>query len=144
MEYQTKLIISTDGGSRGNPGPAGIGVVIKNEKGEVLRDLGKAIGITTNNVAEYTAVLTALRLVKDNPQWGVASISFLLDSLLVVSQLTGVYKIKDQRLQGLCVEIKKEERSLAVPISYAHIRREFNKEADLLVNQALDNEANLL
>lgn len=144
MDYQKKLIINTDGGSRGNPGPAGIGVVIKDGEKSLLLELGEAIGNTTNNVAEYTAVLTALRLVKEHNAWNASTISFLLDSLLVVSQLTGVYKIKDVRLQGLCREIKTFERELGIPISYSHVRREFNKEADLLVNRALDNTLSLL
>lgn len=144
MDYQKKLIISTDGGSRGNPGPAGIGVVIKDGEKSLLLELGEAIGNATNNVAEYTAVLTALRLVKEHVEWKASQIAFFLDSLLVVSQLTGVYKIKDLRLQGLCREIKLLERELGIPVSYAHVRREFNKEADLLVNRALDNTTSLL
>jgi len=136
----TKLIIHTDGGARGNPGPAGIGVVIEQD-GKIIHEFGKTIGETTNNVAEYTAVIEALTYLKTrNTQ--LETISFLLDSKLVVEQLNGNYKIKDAKLRELSLKIRMLEQELSGGvITYAHVPREKNKEADRLVNQALDDNS---
>lgn len=136
-----KLHVYTDGGSRGNPGPSAIGVYITDEKGSVLYGLGKCIGVTTNNVAEYTAILEACRWMrahKDRLEKN-ASIDFFLDSELAYSQLVGIYKIKNTALRAIFFEIRIEEGKIACPIRYSHILREKNKEADKLVNRALDN-----
>lgn len=142
MEYQTILTVNTDGGSRGNPGKAGIGIVIKKNLNEIVAKHGEAIGVATNNVAEYRAVVKALELVSTYLKKGnkVSKINFLLDSLLVVSHLNGVWKIKDKTLLGYCIKIKEQEKKIGVPISFSHIPREQNKEADFLVNAALDNK----
>ena len=135
------VIIFTDGGARGNPGPAAYGVFIKSEKGEVLARIGKYLGETTNNVAEYSAIIEGLRWVLENkdkirPQ----KISFYMDSLLAYSQLVGLYKVKNEKLRELVFEIRKLEAQIPIPITYNHIPREKNKLADALVNLALDNQ----
>ena len=128
------LVINTDGGARGNPGPAGIGLVIKNEAGELLYSYGGYIGETTNNVAEYSALIKAL---EESVNLGGTSLLIQMDSELIVKQMQGVYKIKQPTLQELATKVlallKKFES-----YNFVHVRREFNKEADALVNQALD------
>ncbi len=134
-----KLIVHTDGGARGNPGPAAIGVVIEEEtsdkRHETKIEFGKRIGETTNNVAEYTAVLEALRKIKKND---ISQIEFYLDSTLVVNQLNGLFKIKDARLRGLAMEIRILEQEVGGSISYTAVPREQNRRADYFVNRALD------
>lgn len=147
-----KLNIYTDGGARGNPGPAAIGAVIKNEKGEVINSFGKVIGETTNNIAEYTAVVAALQWLRDDHivsigrlsltgmhRTGEPRISFFLDSSLVVNQLNGLFKVKETKLRELLLKVRMLEQEMGGNVSYTYIPREKNWEADLLVNQALDN-----
>lgn len=129
-----KLIIYTDGGARGNPGPAGCGAAIYNEKKELLEGLSKFIGNTTNNQAEYQAVILGLERAKE---LGVKEIDFFLDSELVVKQLRREYKIKNQDLASRFLEIHNLSQSFR-KITYTHVRREFNKEADALANEAMD------
>lgn len=130
--------IHTDGGSRGNPGPAAIGVVIERENVDKTT-FGKYIGITTNNTAEYTAVLeTFVELLKTVEAKDRGEVHFFLDSLLVVSQLTGRYRIKDTVLARLFMQIKLKEQEWGRSVSYQHIPRSQNAAADKLVNQALD------
>lgn len=132
------ILIFTDGGARGNPGPAAVGVVITdNERKETIH-LAKRIGRTTNNVAEYTAVITALIWIKENSKFSDAE--FFLDSLLIVNQLNGLFKIKDNKLRELIIKVRGLEREIGGNISYHYVPREKNKMADRLVNQALDNE----
>ncbi len=134
------ITIFTDGGSRGNPGPAASGVVIL--KGEVvIKKIGKTLGITTNNVAEYTAVLEALLWIAEHKEevGEYEKIDFFMDSLLLCQQLKGVFKIKQPHLRTLMYKIREVENKIATPISYTHIPREKNKEADKMVNLALDN-----
>ena len=135
------LNIFADGGARGNPGPAAIGFVVKDEKGNILAKVGKAIGKATNNVAEYTAVLEALGWVEENARMFKCSnvqINFFLDSKLVVNQLNGLYKIKNAKLRNLIIEIREKEMALGQKILYEHIGRNKNTIADLLVNSALE------
>lgn len=129
-----KLIIYTDGGARGNPGPAGCGAVIYNEKKELLEGLSKFIGNTTNNQAEYQAVILGLKRAKELK---VKDIDFFLDSELVVKQLRREYKIKNQDLASRFLEVYNLSQSFR-KITYTHVRREFNKEADKLANEAMD------
>lgn len=141
MKYP-ELIINTDGGSRGNPGPAAIGVYAHTDTNTVF-ELSKAIGITTNNVAEYTAVWEALNHVLENTIT-IDKISFILDSELVVKQLEGVYKIRDSKLIELYQKIKLQiqtlhSQNLTHQVNFTHVRRHLNKAADILVNRALDN-----
>lgn len=135
-----KLAVFTDGGARGNPGPAGIGVVIKNDNQTVF-SYGGYIGKTTNNVAEYQALKTAFEWLENNPDQlsGIEKIDCFLDSLLIASQLSGKYKIKAPHLAKIASAIKEKERQLGIKVTYQHIPREQNSQADALVNQALDN-----
>lgn len=128
--------IFTDGGSRGNPGPAASGVYIVAADGTEVYSLGKPLGETTNNVAEYTAVLLACEWLKK--QSGVQSASFFLDSELVCRQLNGVYKIKSEGLKSLYYTIQEYREKFGFPTVFSHIPREKNKKADALVNMALD------
>ena len=135
------LIIHTDGGARGNPGPAAIGVDIKGESGEQIAAIGRNIGATTNNTAEYTAVIVALQWVKEsetNVTKDDLSVKFYLDSLLVVNQLNCIYKVKEAHLRNLLLQVRQLEQEVGGEITYSHVRREMNKDADKLVNQALD------
>jgi ribonuclease HI len=131
------LVVNTDGGARGNPGPAGIGVVIKTETGETLYRYGGYVGETTNNVAEYKALIKAL---EEAVNLGATELKINMDSELIVRQMTGVYKIKEPTLQGLAREALKLLKSFD-RYSFHHVRREFNKEADALVNEAIDAHA---
>jgi ribonuclease HI len=139
-----KLIIHTDGGARGNPGPAAIGVFIQeDESGSLVTRVahGERIGETTNNVAEYTAVQRALELVKEKlrrPAGESVTIRFILDSTLVVNQLNGLFKVKEPRLRELLLGVRTREQEVGGHITYEAVRREFNTDADKLVNAALD------
>ena len=137
------ILIHTDGGARGNPGPAAIGVVIKTDEQVVITELSQRIGWTTNNVAEYWAIIAALEWLKKNrallqEKFPSASISCSLDSSLVVNQLNGLFKIKDAKLRELLYKVKMLEQGIARNITYTYIPREQNIQADTLVNQALD------
>ena len=135
-----KVIIFTDGGARGNPGPAAIGVQFLDEEKEVLGELSETIGEATNNVAEYSAVKRALEhLPQIFEDTKAVQVAFFLDSQLVERQLKGEYKIKDQNLKEYADAIKVLERECA-SVVYNHVPRNENKEADRLVNEALDAE----
>lgn len=130
----SNYIIYSDGGARGNPGPAAIGVVIKDENNKIIKEISKTIGETTNNQAEYQAILAGLEEVK---KIGAETVDCFLDSELVVKQLRHEYKVKNKDLAPLFV--KAHNLSLQFKkISFTHVRREQNKEADKLVNEALD------
>lgn len=135
-----ELITFSDGGSRGNPGPAAIGYVIMDQGKEVYSQ-GLTIGETTNNVAEYKAIIGALTTITVH-QWRPRSIVCKLDSELVVKQLNGEYKIKQNHLLDLYWEVKHLCETLQAQgcqsLSFVHIPREQNLRADALVNQALD------
>lgn len=132
-----KLKTFTDGGARGNPGPAGIGVVIKDESGEVVYKKGKYIGKTTNNQAEYQALIFALEKAHELKATEVAC---YLDSELVVKQVKGEYKVKEPTLAMLYLKVWNLKNKFS-SISFHHIYREKNVEADALVNLALDKQA---
>lgn len=131
-----KLIIYTDGASRGNPGQSAYGFFIQDDQGNILYKESKYIGVATNNYAEYSAVLKALEYVEKHFQQAEAF--FLIDSKLVVEQLSGRFKIKSANLKPLIQKIKDIKHHLN-SISFRHIPREKNKLADFLANQALDN-----
>ena len=137
-----EIKIHTDGGARGNPGPAGIGVVVKDGQKTIFSYSGY-IGQATNNIAEYRAVLKAFDWLVENRQMlaSFSRASCYLDSLLIASQLSGRYKIKAPHLAALAATIKKKEKQLPFKIFYYHIARSKNTEADALVNQALDKKA---
>lgn len=135
------LSIFTDGGSKGNPGAAAIGIVCYDSNKKELFRYRKDIGIATNNEAEYEAVITALRLVKENYNGlrealsePVKGLNFNCDSQLVVRQLSGEYKIKTDHIRELVSRVSALESELDIPITYTHIPRELNKLADALVN----------
>lgn len=128
-----KLIINTDGGARNNPGPAGIGVVFSDEHGKVLAKYKEYIGETTNNVAEYKALILALEKAKD---FETDEIECRLDSELVVRQLAGHYKVKEPALKELNTEV--HNLIFFKPVKFVHVKREQNKLADKLVNEAID------
>ncbi len=129
-----KFILKTDGGARGNPGPAGIGAVIETETGEVLETISKYLGEKTNNQAEYQAVIEGLRKCKD---MGASSVHVLADSELLVKQANGEYKVKNEGLKPLFQEMKMLEANIGA-VRYEHVRREKNKAADKLANEAMD------
>lgn len=130
------LVINTDGGSRGNPGPAAVGVVIKTEAGEQVYGYGGYIGETTNNIAEYSALVKALQ---EAGHLGATDVKIQMDSELIVKQMTGQYKIKQPALQELAAEVVKLLKQFD-SYSFVHVRREYNKEADAFVNKALDEQ----
>ena len=126
--------IYCDGGSRGNPGPAAYGFVVK-EEGKNVKEDGGYIGVATNNFAEYTAIIKALIWAKGS--YPNKDLEDFLDSQLAASQLSGIYKIKNAKIRELVLEVKGLENSFNKVI-YKHVPREENKEADAQVNIALD------
>lgn len=123
-----------DGGSRGNPGPSAYGFVVLKEK-NVIKEGSGYLGIETNNFAEYTALIKALEWLSENcPQQVIAA---MMDSQLVVSQLSGTYKIKSPKIRALVFKVRQLEPNF-IKVSYLHIPREKNQHADSLVNRALD------
>lgn len=133
-----KLIIYTDGASRGNPGPASYGFTVSDENGKLLHEEGEYIGRATNNVAEYTAVLEAFKLIREKYRSKLTlHIELFADSKLLAEQLSGRYKIKNPGLKVFFDQIKKLEMELGL-VSYTHISRSQNTLADKLANQALD------
>ena len=136
----TDLTIHTDGGARGNPGPSAIGVVIETPT-QTLASFGLFIGIGTNNQAEYKAVRAAIAWIQDHAA-DAASLSFFLDSQLVVSQLTGKYRLKHPEMIRLKNEIDQQLRYLGIPATFQYVPRAQNAAADALVNQALDAAQN--
>jgi ribonuclease HI len=129
-----KARLSTDGGARGNPGPAAYGYVLETEDGTVLAAHGEAIGQATNNVAEYRALLAGLEKALE---FGVDEVEVVSDSELVVKQMRGEYKVKNEALRELSLEAARLGRQLR-SVSYTAVRREHNELADRLVNEALD------
>ena len=129
-----KIKIFTDGGARGNPGPAAIGVVIKDEKNKVIKEYAEYIGKTTNNQAEYQALIKGLELAQ---KLKPAQIICYLDSELVVKQMKQEFKVKDKDLQPLFIKAWNAAIGFK-KISYQHIPRSLNKEADKLLNIELD------
>jgi len=142
MSKQEKVIIFTDGGARGNPGPAAIGVVIKDASGNIIKGYGEAIGKTTNNEAEYRAVISALQKSKallGKEKIKKMTMEVYMDSELVVRQLSGQYKIEEERLFPFFIKIWNLRLDFG-EIKFQHVPREKNREADRFVNEALDNE----
>lgn len=135
-----KISVWSDGGARGNPGPAAIGVVIK-EGEEILEEISETIGDATNNIAEYMAVLRGLEVLRlrFGGETKEIEVDWKLDSELVQKQLSGEYKIKNPGLRDLFLKIQ-DLRAHFPNLSFTHVRREFNKDADRLVNEALDRD----
>ncbi len=135
-----EILINTDGGARGNPGPAASAFVATDTSGNLHQKRGKYLGVATNNFAEYQGVVLALEWVKELVGERIDKIQFFLDSNLVVNQLNGNFKVKEGSLQKLFALVKQLEREVGVPISYSFVRRERNVEADKLVNETLDKQ----
>jgi ribonuclease HI len=133
-----KLSIYSDGASRGNPGPAGIGIVIGDEMGNVVREYEEFIGTATNNSAEYRALLKALELARGLQ---ASELECFSDSELMVRQLNGEYAIKNPRLQGLFLQVREKEKHFG-RVSYRHVSREDTliMKADQLANRAIENK----
>ena len=129
-----KVIIYTDGGARGNPGPAGIGVSISSEEGKVLDEIAEFIGTATNNVAEYKALIAGL---KKAHELGAQELVIRMDSELIVKQMLGLYRIKDPSLRDLAQEVFNLKKYFH-KVQFIHIPRSMNKVADSLVNRAVD------
>ena len=125
-----------DGGSRGNPGPAGYGVRVEREDGSIV-ELKEALPLATNNVAEYSGLLAALRWAVAQ---GVTTLHVRSDSLLLVNQMKGQYRVKNPGLQPLYEDARGLVRQIG-RVTFEHVRREFNKEADRLANEAMDEAA---
>lgn len=158
MEKTTNQIsIYCDGGARGNPGPAAIGFVVKDSKSKTIHRYAQRIGKSTNNVAEYKAVIAALEWITKHKLQNLNQpqiYKFYLDSRLVVNQLTGKFRIKDPKLKNLAIEARNLERKANListnayelfssnqsKISYNLIPRERNSEADALLNEALNQQ----
>lgn len=135
-----ELLVYVDGGARGNPGPAAVGVYIIDKNRKEIKSIGKKIGHATNNIAEYSAVIEALSWILENvKKEDYVKINFYLDSLLVCSQIKGIYKVKNSDLREKIFIVREKEAQINMPIFYNFVPREKNIEADLLVNKALDN-----
>lgn len=134
------FVIRTDGGARGNPGPAGIGVVVEDGTGKMVEEHSKFLGVKTNNQAEYEAVLLGLRRVLE---LGGTSAEVVADSELLIKQANGEYKVKHVNMKPLFAALKDLERAIG-SVSYRHVRRAENVRADELANQAMDNNRSSL
>lgn len=131
-----KLVIFTDGGARGNPGPAATGIVIKNESDEIVAHYGEYLGTQTNNYAEYSAAISGL---KKAHELGADDVELFVDSKLVCEQLNQNWKVKEPTLQKLFVHAYNTMQQFK-KVKIKHVRREFNKEADAEVNKVLNNQ----
>jgi len=130
----SRITVNFDGGSRGNPGPAAIGVVLRDGSGAVLQEVGEKIGEATNNVAEYKALLRGIELAAS---LGASEVELIGDSELVVRQVEGKYKVKNPGIKPLHEEVKRTLRDFD-SWSIHHVKRAENADADRLVNEALD------
>jgi ribonuclease HI len=131
-----KARLFTDGGARGNPGPAAYGYVLEAADGTVLAAKGERIGVATNNVAEYRALIAGLEKALE---LSVPEVEVVSDSELLVKQMTGEYRVKNEALQDLSIQASRLARQIGT-VSYTAVRREHNELADRLVNEALDAE----
>ena len=129
-----RMKLHTDGGARGNPGPGAGGIVLTDEKNKIVKELGTFFGVCTNNEAEYRALILGLEAAKS---FGANKLTVSLDSLLVVEQLNGNYKVKNQNLRKLWEEVQILANKFD-SIEFIHVRRENNAHADKLVNEVLD------
>jgi ribonuclease HI len=129
-----KVRLFTDGGARGNPGPAAFGFVLEAEDGTVLAAEGEAIGVATNNVAEYSGLVAGLRKALE---LHVREVEVVSDSELLVKQMRGEYKVKNEALRALSLEAARLGRELG-KVEYRHVKRAHNELADRIVNEVLD------
>ncbi|MAG12764.1 hypothetical protein CL630_03060 [bacterium] len=141
----SKVIIYTDGGARGNPGPAGAGVVIADEQGNVLKEISQFLGTRTNNWAEYQAIILGLQYLKKflgKEKLQKSSVEVHTDSELVVKQLRGEYQVKKETLFSQFIAVNNMRVTDFPNITFTHVRREKNKKADKLANDAMDRGEN--
>lgn len=133
--------VYVDGGARGNPGPAALGFYVEEVGGGKLASIGQKIGVSTNNIAEYSAIVAAFSWIIENKDTlSIKKAQFFMDSQLAYYQLSGIYKIKNANLRELFFIVKQKEVELGIPIFYKHVPRDLNKKADKMVNLALDNK----
>ncbi|MCR4402809.1 MAG: ribonuclease HI family protein [Firmicutes bacterium] len=138
-ELERELIIYSDGASRGNPGPAGIGAVILDENESVVAQISAGVGVATNNEAEYLAIAKALETAQE---LGARRVRVYVDSELVARQLSGQYAVKSERLRPLVAEVQRLRRLFdSCPVR--HVRREMNAKADQLANMGIDGDLGL-
>ena len=136
LTLSARLIIYTDGAARGNPGPAGAGAVARDESGVVVDEACRFLGRATNNVAEYSALILALERAGE---LGARELEIRADSELVVRQMKGEYKIRNDKLRELAQQVARLARGFD-EVRYVHVRREQNRAADRLANRAIDAE----
>ena len=129
-----RALLYTDGGARGNPGPAATAYVLQSDDGTVLAAQGEAIGVATNNVAEYSALVSGLRRAIE---LGVVEVEVRSDSELMVKQMRGEYRVKNKALQELFLDASRLALQLGA-VTYTHVRREHNELADRILNDVLD------
>jgi len=135
-----QINVYTDGGSRGNPGISGYGLVIYSDKNQIIYQESKFLGIKTNNEAEYAGLIGALNWINDNKNsLKISQINFYADSQLMIRQLQGLYKVKAPTLIPLFRQAKEIINQISVPIIFIDVRRESNELADELANQAMDS-----
>lgn len=134
-----KYKICSDGGARGNPGPAATGYIISNQNGSKVSDGGSFLGTATNNVAEYKAVIEALGKLKDLGGGKKDEVEVYVDSQLVAQQLKGLFKVKNSNIRDLVLKVRQLE-PFFLKVNYVNVNREENKEADKIVNQILDKK----
>jgi ribonuclease H / adenosylcobalamin/alpha-ribazole phosphatase len=130
-----RLIVASDGAARGNPGPAGIGAVVTDRHGRVLRQVSEGIGVATNNVAEYRAALAGLQAARD---LGARSVLLRADSRLLIEQLAGRFRVKNPTLMKLHQDVRKVLESFE-QVGFEHVPRELNRDADRLANRGVDD-----
>ncbi len=130
------LFAATDGASRGNPGESGIGVIVRDADGHVVLTIAAYLGTTTNNVAEYTALIILLRRMATLP---CTRLEVRADSELMVRQVNGIYKVKDARLQRMCAEVQRLRKAALYELIVRYVPREQNKEADALANRGIES-----
>ena len=134
VDVSERVKVNCDGGSRGNPGPSAYGVVIATNDGQIIEEFGAYLGEQTNNYAEYSGVVAALEKLRD---LNIFEADFYLDSELIVKQLNGVYKVKNPSMIELNSQAK--ELSKGMDLSFTHVYRKDNKQADAIVNEVLDS-----
>ena len=137
MANQTRLVAYIDGGSRGNPGPAGFGVRVEQPDGTLVEELAESIGVATNNVAEYRGLIAALEWARTR---GERALHVRSDSLLLVQQMLGRYRVKHPGLQPLHAKARLLAHEIGA-VTFEHVRRESNAHADRLANTAMDGAA---
>ena len=134
------LFAATDGASRGNPGESGIGVIVRDVDGNVVLTISAYLGKATNNMAEYTALITLLRRMATVP---CTRLEVQADSELMVRQVNGIYKVKDARLQRLCAEVQRLRKAAPYEFVLRYVPREQNKDADALANRGIESRESL-